>query len=117
MGEELRWDAMDRAKHRRTEEQQQAVSDDARDGSTTAPIKHHQRWQQQQQQQQPTHRQTTQRGPDATSVPEIRGMLLLQGPRRREEDLVQLFCGEVRNDDPWYWVPGRSELSLALSQV
>ncbi len=43
-------------------------------------------------------------------------MLLLQGPRRRE-DLVQLFCGEVRNDDPWYWVPGRSELSLALSQV
>jgi hypothetical protein len=30
---------------------------------------------------------------------------------------VQLVCGEERKIDPWYWVPGRSELSLALFQV
>ena len=30
---------------------------------------------------------------------------------------VQLVCGEERKVDPWYWVPGRSELSLALFQV
>lgn len=33
------------------------------------------------------------------------------------EDLVQLSAGEERKADPWYWVPGRSELSLALCQV
>jgi hypothetical protein len=30
---------------------------------------------------------------------------------------VQVVCGEERKIDPWYWVPGRSELSLALFQV
>ena len=77
---EVGW--MDREQNSQNRKQQavQQPSDDARDGSTTAPIDHRRR--RQQQQQQITRRQTTQRGPDATSVPETRGMLLLQGPRR-----------------------------------
>lgn len=33
------------------------------------------------------------------------------------QDLVQLSAGEERKADPWYWVHGPSELSLALCQV